>query len=232
MNARHPHLALGALVIALALITGCAGNPTRTATGSNAGDHAAAGVGIGALAGFAACKALGGSGSSCTKAAVATAAVGGFVGWRSGKQRDLEEARLFESTMRANRMAVVTEVTQVERADDAGRAEAVSAWKGTTVGLPLTLLSQRNPEVQRSVELAGKLAASRSEPSRILVSVPEGDRVAVEAWLLRGLNQASNGSVRPEVRMLKPAEGAVPFVRVEPANRAQFGQAAGAAGQG
>ena len=222
-------IALASTILALVLVSGCATNPNGTATGTNAGDQAALGAGIGAVAGFAACKAFGGSGSSCAKAAVATGAVGGFIGWRNGKQKDLAEAQTFENAIRGYHVPVVTDITSVGRTNDSGRSETLNAWKGTTVGLPPTLLAQRSPDVQRSVELAGKLATSRSEPSRVLVSVPDNDKITVEGWLRNGLNQGTAGGARPEIRMLKAPEGSVPFVRVEPANQTQFGQSGTAA---
>lgn len=232
MTTRFQLSSVAVFTALLLAASGCANNQGRTVTGSNATDQAALGAGIGALAGFAACRAVGGKGSSCATAAVAVGAVGGFIGWRNGKQKDLAEAQAFDDAMRANHMAVVTDVAPIQRANDQGRPEAVNAWKGTTVGLPSNLLARRSPDVQRSVELAGKLASSRTDPSRVLVSVPNGDRDAVQGWLRTGFSQGAARGPRPEVQVLDASAGSVPFVRVEPANPVQFGISAGKSNQG
>ena len=216
--------AICTIASACLLLSGCATN--GTVSGSNAGDQAAVGAGLGAVAGFALCKAVGGSNVACRNAALLAGAAGGFLGWRNGKEKDLSEARALEASLKAQNMPVKTDMATVIQKDDAGKAVNVDAWKGTTVGLPPTMLAKRSPDLQKSVELTGKLAASRSEPCQVLVSVPPNDRSAVVGWLNNGMAQGGNaGQPAPDVRVVASKPGDVPFLRVQPQNQQQFADA-------
>lgn len=94
------------------------------------------------------------------------------------------------------------------------------------VGLPPSMLAKRSPDLQKSVELTGKLAASRSEPCQILVSVPPSDRPAVVGWLNSGMAQGGKaGQPAPDVRVVSTKPGDFPFPRVQPQNQQQFANA-------
>lgn len=203
------------------LTAGCASN--GTVSGSNAGDQAALGAGLGAVAGFALCKAVGGSNVACRNAALLAGAAGGYLGWRNGKEKDLAEARALEASLKAQNMPVKTDTATLVQKDDAGKTVNVDAWKGTTVGLPPTMLANRSPDLQKSVELTGKLAASRSEPCQVLVSVPPSDRTTVVSWLNNGMAQSGRaGQPTPDVRVVASKPGDIPFLRVQPQNQQQF----------
>jgi len=90
-------------------------------------------------------------------------------------------------------------------------------------GLPPTMLANRSPDLQKSVELTGKLAASRSEPCQVLVSVPPSERTTVVSWLNNGMAQSAKaGQPTPEVRVVASKPGDIPFLRVQPQNQQQF----------
>jgi hypothetical protein len=92
------------------------------------------------------------------------------------------------------------------------------------VGLPRRMLDAKSPDLQKSVELSGQLAASRSEPCRVLVSVPDADKAEVLAWLNDGVHAPGpNTRQVPEIRIVAAKPGAIPFLRVEPTDQQQFG---------
>lgn len=220
----NPYIRRSAVYVAVTaslLNAGCASN--GTVSGSNAGDQAALGVGLGAVAGFALCKAVGGSDVACRNTALLAGAAGGYLGWRNGKEKDLAEARALEASLKAQNMPVKTDTATLVQKDNAGKTVNVDAWKGTTVGLPPTMLANRSPDLQKSVELTGKLAASRSEPCQVLVSVPPSDRTTVVSWLNNGMTQSGKpGQPTPEVRVVASKPGDIPFLRVQPQNQQQF----------
>jgi hypothetical protein len=191
---------------------------------SNAATQGAVGAGVGAIAGLVLCKAVGGSDVACRNAALVAGAAGAYIGWRHGKEQDLAQARVLEQSAHTAGLPVVTDTATVNKADDSGRPATVTAWKATTVGLPKAMLDQRNPDVQKSVEMSGQLAASRSEPCRVLVSVPESDRPEVLAWLNNGVQASgANAKQAPEIKVIAAKPGAIPFLRVEPSDQQQFG---------
>lgn len=211
---------LCAAVVCLSLAA-CATNGNGTVTGSHSGDKAAVGASVGAVAGYLLCKSAGGSDVACRNVAIAAGTIGGLIGWKAGKAQDLQEAQAFENVARAQQIPVTTDVSDVEHTNSQGTRETVTAWKGTTVGLPPTLLAQHNPDLKKTVQLAGRLAASQHEQSVVLVSVPSKDRRAVMSWLEQGFSQGKSKS-KPSVRMLEAKAGNVPFLRIQPANQQQF----------
>jgi hypothetical protein len=190
---------------------------------SNAATQGVVGAGLGALAGFALCKAAHGSDVACRNAALLVGAAGAYVGWLHGKQQDLAQAQALEQSLRTAGIPVATDTANLTRNDQSGQAQTVTAWKGTTVGLPKPMLDKGNPDIQKSVELSGQLAASRSEPCRVLVSVPDSDKAKVLAWLNDGIHgPGSAGKQSPEVQVLAAKPGQIPFLRVEPVDQQQF----------
>lgn len=194
---------------------------------SNAATQGVVGAGVGALAGLVLCKAVGGSDVACRNAAVLAGAAGAYIGWRHGKEQDLAQARSLEQSLHTAGVPVVTDTAALNKKDDAGKAETVTAWKGTTVGLPRSMLDKRSPDLEKSVELSGQLAASRSEPCRILVSVPDPDKAQVTAWLNNGMHApGTNPRQMPEIKMVAAKPGNIPFLRVEPTDQQQFSNVA------
>lgn len=190
---------------------------------SNAATQGAVGAGVGALAGLVLCKAVGGSDVACRNAAIIAGAAGAYIGWRHGKEQDLVQARALEQSLHTAGVPVVTDTAALSKKDDAGKAETVTAWKGTTVGLPKSMLDKRSPDLEKSVELSGQLAASRSEPCRILVAVPDADKAQVMTWLNNGMHApGTNPKQMPEIRMVAAKPGNIPFLRVEPTDQQQF----------
>jgi hypothetical protein len=217
-----------AWTLALAVsLAGCA-NPDGSGP-SNAATQGAVGAGVGALAGFVLCKAAHGSDVACRNAAVLVGAAGAFVGWRHGKEQDLAQARALEQSLHTSGVPVVTDTAPLSRQDDGGASQTVTAWKGTTVGLPKTMLASRSPDLRKSVELSGQLAASRAEPCRVLVSVPNSDRATVMAWLNDGMHAPGTlAKQTPIVSMVPAKPGGIPFLRVEPVDQQQFANGAAA----
>lgn len=79
-------------VVGVALwLAGCA-NSVKPVTGSNKGDYAAGGAVLGGTAGYALCKAGGGSDVACRNMAIAGAAVGGYAGYKHGEAIDIRIA--------------------------------------------------------------------------------------------------------------------------------------------
>lgn len=217
------------LVLSLATVLATACATDGKMTGSNAGDKAVQGGTIGALGGFAACKLLGGSNSTCTAVGVATGAVGAAVGWKQGKELDLAKAREFEQKVKAQNIPVQTESAVIKQEDKAaGKTETVEAWKGTNVGLPTTMLSKRSPDLQKAVELSGEIAATRNEQTRILIAAADADRQVVRSWVDAGVARSQPKKSNPQIEYVPLRKGDVAFVRIEPANQAQFAQGAAA----
>lgn len=190
---------------------------------SNAATQGVVGAGVGAIAGLVLCKAVGGSDVACRNAAVLAGAAGAYIGWRHGKEQDLAQAKALEQSLHSAGVPVVTDTANLNKADGSGNAQTVTAWKGTTVGLPKGMLAAKSPDLQKSVELSGQLAASRSEPCRVLVSVPDADKAEVLAWLNNGMHAPGpNAKQAPEIKMVAAKPGAIPFLRVEPVDQQQF----------
>ncbi len=72
-------------------LAGCA-NSGKPVSGSNKGDYAAGGAIVGGTAGYALCKAGGGSDVACRNMAIAGAAVGGYAGHKHGEAIDIRIA--------------------------------------------------------------------------------------------------------------------------------------------
>lgn len=215
------------LSVAAVLLAGCATQGAMT--GSNAGDQAIQAGAIGATAGFLGCKLLGGSNTTCAALGAAGAALGAATGWKQGKEMDLAQARELEQQAATRKIPVQTESAVIQGKEKNGKVETVEAWKGTNVGLPPSMLSKRSPDLQKTVELSGQMAASRSEPTRILVSAAPADRPAIQSWLSTGIARG-NKNATPDVRFVPMKKGDVPFMRIEPVNQAQFVAAQGTGG--
>jgi hypothetical protein len=215
------------LIVVGAVITSLTGCAAPDGSGpSNAAVQGAIGAGAGAIAGLVLCKAIGGSNVACRNAALLAGAAGAYIGWRHGKEQDLAQARALEQSLHSAGVPVVTDTVNLNKPDDSGKAQTVTAWKGTTVGLPKSMLASKSPDLQKSVELSGQLAASRSEPCRVLVSVPDADKAEVLAWLNSGMQAPGpNAKQAPEVKILAAKPGDIPFLRVEPVDQRQFGNA-------
>jgi len=218
----------GKSIFAATIVASLAGCAAPGGNGpSNAATQGVVGAGVGAIAGLVLCKAVGGSDVACRNAAVLAGAAGAYIGWRHGKEQDLAQARALEQSLRTAGVPVVTDTASVNNKDGSGKAETVTAWKGTTVGLPKSMLNERSPDLRKSVELSGQLAASRSEPCRVLVSVPDADKAEVLAWLNNGIHApGANAKQTPEIKIVAAKPGAIPFLRVEPADQQQFGNGA------
>jgi hypothetical protein len=215
----------GKIVVVGAVVASLAGCAAPDGSGpSNAATQGVVGAGVGAIAGLVLCKAVGGSDVACRNAAVLAGAAGAYIGWRHGKEQDLAQARALEQSLHSAGVPVVTDTASLNKADASGAPQTVTAWKGTTVGLPRRMLDARSPDLQKSVELSGQLAASRSEPCRVLVSVPDADKAEVLAWLNDGVHAPGpNTRQVPEIRIVAAKPGAIPFLRVEPTDQQQFG---------
>jgi hypothetical protein len=129
---------------------------------SNAATQGVVGAGVGAIAGLVLCKAVGGSDVACRNAAVLAGAAGAYIGWRHGKEQDLAQAKALEQSLHSAGLPVVTDTANLNKADGSGNAQTVTAWKGTTVGLPKGMLAAKSPDLQKSVELSGQAAALNS----------------------------------------------------------------------
>lgn len=209
------------VAIAVVVLAGCATTQGETVTGSSAGDQAAVGAGIGAVVGYALCKAMGGSDVACRNSALVGAAAGGYVGWQRGKQQDLAEARALEQELRQARLPVTTTTALARRVDDAGQPRTMEAWAATDVQLPPMLLAARDPQLQQTMRKVGEFAAKRSEPMIIIVRADPGDQNAVVAWINQGIASVPGGQ-RPQIRSLTRGPGESPQVFVGPVDRSQF----------
>jgi hypothetical protein len=209
------------VAIAVVVLAGCATPRGGSVTGSNAGDQAAVGAGIGAVAGYALCKAMGRSDVACRHLALAGAAAGGYLGWQRGKQQDLAEARALEQELRQARLPVRTTTASARRLDDAGQPRTMEAWAATDVQLPPMLLAARDPQLQQTMRKVGEFAAKRSEPTVIIVRADPSDQNEVVAWINQGLASVPGGQ-RPQIRALARGPGESPQVTVGPADRRQF----------
>lgn len=208
-------------VTTLAALSLCACATGGSMTGSNAGDTAIQGGAIGAVGGYLGCKLLGQSDATCAKVAVATGAVGAAIGWKQGKEKDLEIARAFERKAAADKIPVQTETARVKHRD-AGKEESAESWKGSSIGLPQSMLARRDPRLQQTIELSGEMAATRNEATRILVSTSEADRAVVKSWLTTGINRGSAKAKKPEIEFVPLRKGKLAFVHIEPLDQAQF----------
>ncbi|REG52100.1 hypothetical protein B0G80_8622 [Paraburkholderia sp. BL6669N2] len=128
-----------------------------------------------------------------------------------------------EQSSQSAGVPVVTDTANLNKADGSGNAQTVTAWKGTTVRLRKSMPAAKSPDLQKSVELSGQLTASRSEPCRILVSVPDADKAEVLAWLNSGMHAPGpNAKQAAENKTVAAKPGVIPFLRVEPVDQQQF----------
>lgn len=186
------------MAVSVALASGCATQGGM----DNKQSQAAAGAGIGCVAGALLAKAIGGNASA---GCMAGGLAGALIGYEQARKQELAAAQSFQndvvSTIPGSTASQVKTETVIAKEKDTGQEKKVSAYKSASVEIPLSMRGtpEFNDVMKKVKNRAETLANDRGE-ARVIVAMSPSDmraqRVSASNEVLA--NSSGTGTVHFE----------------------------------